>query len=84
MYARNGTPTVAQTMLNAIEVDQPGIGRYPIPRPVLRFSGWDDGPPAPAPVLGQDTDEVLQEMLGLGPSELADLRSRSVIGGGHR
>lgn len=64
-----------------VDVDQPGIGRFPVPRPVLDFSGWNDGQPAPAAVLGQHTDEVLREALGFDEHQLADLRSRSVIGG---
>jgi 2-methylfumaryl-CoA isomerase len=67
-----------------VDVDQPGIGTFPIPRPVLAFSrsGRDD--PAPAPTLGNDTDAVLGELLGLGEVELNDLRKRAVIGGGAR
>lgn len=65
-----------------VEVTQPGIGTFPVPRPVLGFSGWDPQPPSPAPVLGQDTDEVLGRLLGLDDAQLADLRTRSVIGGG--
>jgi 2-methylfumaryl-CoA isomerase len=64
-----------------VDVDQPGIGTFPVPRPVLGFSEWDDAAPAPAPVLGRDTDDVLGRVLGLGADDLADLRSRSVIGG---
>lgn len=80
--------TNPQSLLHAsdlmVDVDQPGIGRFPIPRPVLSFSGWDGGEPAPAAGLGDDTDDVLGAMLGLGEAELADLRTRSVIGGGRR
>ena len=65
-----------------VDVDQPGIGTYPVPRPALGFSGWEGEEPAPAPILGQDTDAVLKGVLGLGADELADLRARSVIGGG--
>jgi crotonobetainyl-CoA:carnitine CoA-transferase CaiB-like acyl-CoA transferase len=33
----------------------------------------------PPPLLGQHTDEVLSERLGLGASELAELRRNDVI-----
>ena len=62
-------------------VDQPGIGTYSMPGPVLSFSGWQPGSPTPAPILGQHTDEVLGGFLGLGDRELADLRARTIIGG---
>ena len=65
-------------------VDQPGIGTYSMPGPVLGFSDWQPGPPTPAPILGQHTDEVLGEFLGLGERELADLRERTIIGGDAR
>ena len=32
-----------------------------------------------APLLGQHTDEVLNEVLGIGDEELAELRAQSVI-----
>ena len=64
-----------------VDVDQPGVGRFPVPRPVLDFSGWSAGAPVPAPKLGQHTDEVLREALGFDDDRLAELRSRSVIGG---
>jgi 2-methylfumaryl-CoA isomerase len=65
-----------------VDIHQPGIGAYPVPRPVLDFSGWDDGPPAPAAeIVGEDTDDVLRALLGLDDATLLDLRRRSVIGG---
>jgi 2-methylfumaryl-CoA isomerase len=67
-----------------VDVDQPGVGTFPVPRPVLGFSGWPDEDPAPAPRLGQDTDGVLTSLLGLGTGDLDDLRKRSVIGGAPR
>ncbi len=63
-----------------VDVDQPGIGAFPTPRPVAGFSAWDDPAPAPAPVLGADTGDVLHDLLGMGDEELSDLRNRSVIG----
>ena len=33
----------------------------------------------PPPTLGQQTDEILEEMLGLGPSDRAALREASII-----
>jgi 2-methylfumaryl-CoA isomerase len=78
-------PTSLLNASNLMEdVDQPGIGRFPVPRPALDFSGWSERTPQPAPVLGQDTDEVLGRLLGLSGVEISALRARGVIGGdGH-
>jgi len=67
-----------------VDVAQPGVGTFPVPRPVLSFGAWEGGVPRAAPVLGQDTDEVLTRLLGLSDVELAGLRARSVIGGAGR
>jgi 2-methylfumaryl-CoA isomerase len=64
-------------------VDHPGIGSFPTPRSVLEGAAPAGSPPA-APLLGQDTDAVLGELLGLDAGTLADLRAQGVIGGGAR
>ena len=56
------------------EVEQPGIGSYLMPGSPLDFSGAERLAPMPAPVLGQHTDEVLAEVLGL-----ADRRDRRAL-----
>ena len=38
-------------------------------------------PPGPTPLLGQHTDEVLAEVLGLDDSEIGDLHDRKVVAG---
>jgi len=38
----------------------------------------------PAPLLGQHTDAVLQDKLGLSREELARLRERGILGSGKR
>jgi len=35
----------------------------------------------PAPVLGADTDQILEELLGLSTGEIAGLHDRKVIAG---
>lgn len=44
------------------DVDQPGIGRYPVPGTPLAFSAAPRIPPGPAPLLGADTEAVLSEL----------------------
>jgi len=45
----------------------------------IRFTGMAERPPMAPPVLGQHTDQVLGEMLGLDAAALAGLRERQVI-----
>jgi crotonobetainyl-CoA:carnitine CoA-transferase CaiB-like acyl-CoA transferase len=63
------------------EVDHPVVGRQRYPGWPMRLSG---GPTrwyrSPAPLLGQHTEEVLREELGLNEEELAALREAHVIG----
>lgn len=62
------------------EVDQPGIGAMTSSRLPLRLDHtWTD--PRPAPRFGQDTDEVLGELLGLSDAELGRLHDRGLVAG---
>ncbi len=47
------------------ELEQPGIGRYLVPNSPLQFSGAERPAARRAPILGEHTDEVLSEVLGL-------------------
>jgi 2-methylfumaryl-CoA isomerase len=63
------------------DVEQPGIGTYRMPASPLVFSGVDRLPPERAPLLGEHTDEVLTDVLGLGDAEIGDLHERGVVAG---
>jgi 2-methylfumaryl-CoA isomerase len=65
-------------------VDQPGIGRYLTPGLPLDFSAAPRIPAAPAPLLGEHTDLVLTEMLGLSPAEIGRLHDNHVVAGADR
>jgi crotonobetainyl-CoA:carnitine CoA-transferase CaiB-like acyl-CoA transferase len=56
----------------------------PVVAPYFRLSETPGGVRAPAPLLGQHTDAVLAERLGLGEDELAQLRARGILGSGTR
>ncbi len=62
-------------------VDQPGIGRYPVPASPITFSGAQTPPPAAAPVLGANTEEVLADVAGLPGHEIAQLFDQGIVAG---
>ncbi|MXZ87076.1 MAG: 2-methylfumaryl-CoA isomerase [Acidimicrobiia bacterium] len=61
------------------EVNHPETGQYLTPGPPLRFSDDKAADPGPAPRLGQHTDEVLGDVLGLSTAEIASLHDRQVV-----
>ncbi|MQY21795.1 CoA transferase [Nocardia macrotermitis] len=65
------------------EVDQPGIGPVLSARSPLR-AGAEYGEYATAPDLGEHTDEVLAQVLGLADTELGRLHDAGVIAGSAR
>jgi 2-methylfumaryl-CoA isomerase len=60
-------------------VNQPGIGEYLMPSSPLRFSTSDNLPARPAPVLGQHTDEILAEELGLASHQIGALHDKQIV-----
>ena len=63
------------------EIEQPGIGAYPAPASPLDFTGLERGETAPAPELGQHTDEILDAILHLSGAEIARLHDKGVVAG---
>ena len=60
-------------------VDHPTEGRVPLMRPAARLAN-SPVTMEPAPLLGQHTDEVLRDELGLDDGELATLREAGTVG----
>ncbi|MDP3137879.1 MAG: CoA transferase [Burkholderiaceae bacterium] len=63
------------------QVAQPGVGSYLMPGLPLSFSQIERQPVRPAPRLGQHTEEVLTELLGLSGGQLGQLFDSKVIAG---
>ncbi len=63
------------------EVEQPGIGTYLMPGSPLDFGALERVPVRRAPLLGEHTDEVLGEELGLAEHEIARLHDDGVVAG---
>jgi 2-methylfumaryl-CoA isomerase len=61
-------------------VDQPGIGPYPMPGSPVLSSANDRIPPHPAPRLGQHSESILADVLGMASGQIARLVDRRVIG----
>lgn len=63
------------------EVEHPGVGTYLMPGSPLDFSMVPRVPVRRAPLLGENTDEILAEVLGLGSGEIAKLHDKGVVAG---
>jgi 2-methylfumaryl-CoA isomerase len=62
-------------------LDQPGLGRFPVPASPISFGGRLPDRPRPAPSLGADTEEVLADVLGLGSGQIGALMDSGVAAG---
>lgn len=62
-------------------LDQPGVGRVLAPRSPLDFREIERTAPKAAPKLGQHTDEILLEVLGLSSHEVGLLHDKGIVAG---
>lgn len=62
-------------------VHQPGVGAISSPSLELDFSALAREPARPAPVLGQHTEQVLVEVLGLSHAEFGRLHDQGIVAG---
>jgi 2-methylfumaryl-CoA isomerase len=61
--------------------EQPGIGTYLMPGSPLDFSEVERLPVRRAPMLGENTDEILMDVLGLSSGEVGRLHDDGVVAG---
>ena len=61
--------------------EQPGIGTYLMPSSPLDFAALRREPARRAPLLGEHTEQVLAEVLGLSPAEIGRLHDDGVVAG---
>ena len=64
-----------------IDLDQPGIGRYPVPGSPVTSTAFDRMPPQPAPELGQHSEAILADILGLSSGQIGALMDKGIVAG---
>ncbi len=62
-----------------VEVEHPVIGRHPVETHAIRFSAMEPRIHAPAPRLGEHTEQVLRELLGMSAEEFGRLLEAGVF-----
>ena len=60
-------------------VQQPDIGEYLVPGQPMSFSAVKREPARPAPRLGEHTDEILADILGMSSGEIARLHDSAIV-----
>jgi crotonobetainyl-CoA:carnitine CoA-transferase CaiB-like acyl-CoA transferase len=68
---------VARNMV--VEVEHAALGKIPIVNRSIKFPGETQPNPTAPPVLGQQTDEILADILGLSPEKITALRASKVV-----
>ncbi len=63
------------------ELEQPGVGAYLVPGSPLDFSAFPRQAPCRAPILGEHTDQILGQELGMTDAEIGRLRDAKVVAG---
>jgi len=61
------------------DLDQPGVGRHLVSGSPLAFAGVEGRGAATAPRLGEHTEQVLADDLGLGEAEIGSLVDRGIV-----
>lgn len=63
------------------ELEQPGMGRFLVPGSPYTFGASPRRAPVRAPVLGENTDQILADVLGLGSGQIGRLHDAKIVAG---
>ncbi len=72
-------PLAARARDMVTEVQHPSCGPMKLVNTPVKYSHSTPGIRSPPPTLGQHTDEVLTEILGLKMGEIENLRNEGVV-----
>ena len=62
-----------------VEIDQPGMGKVKITGNPIKLSQTPPDPCHPAPLLGQDTQEVLRDVFGFSDEQIAKWKEENIV-----
>jgi CoA:oxalate CoA-transferase len=60
-------------------IDQPGVGKLSLPRAPFRFSEASVEVRGPAPMMGEDNEQILREVLNYSPERIKQLTDSGVV-----
>jgi crotonobetainyl-CoA:carnitine CoA-transferase CaiB-like acyl-CoA transferase len=62
-----------------VEVDHKALGRIPIVNRPIKYGGDKQPAPTAPPVMGEHTDDILSDVLGLSPERIEQLRAAKIV-----
>ena len=62
-----------------VEVDHPVAGKMHLPGIPIKMYKTPGSVDSPAPLLGQHTEEILKELLGMSKEEVDALRAKDIL-----
>jgi 2-methylfumaryl-CoA isomerase len=77
----NEDPRVTRANPMFDQIEHPGVGHYLAPRSPLDFRTLGRLPVRRAPILGEHTEQILADVLGLDGREIGTLHDRGVVSG---
>lgn len=77
--ANNSSPFVAKARNMVTEIEHPACGPIKLVNTPVKYSYSKPSIRTPPPTLGQHTNEVLADLLGMSEKEIEELRGKGVV-----